>query len=64
LGERMKVIVVEVARTSRMMLKSAVERLSHECLIAAEGTEAWDVFRSQGADVFISDWLMPGIEGA
>jgi diguanylate cyclase (GGDEF)-like protein len=59
----MKVMVVEDGRTTRMMLKSAVERLGHECLTACDGTEAWELFRSQGADVIISDWLMPGIEG-
>jgi len=45
------------------MLKSAVERLGHECLTAADGNEAWDLYRAEGADVIISDWLMPGIEG-
>jgi diguanylate cyclase (GGDEF)-like protein len=59
----MKVMVVEDGRTTRMMLKSAVERLGHECLTASDGIEAWELFRSQGADVIISDWLMPGIEG-
>jgi two-component system cell cycle response regulator len=59
----MKVLVVEDGRTTRMMLKSAVERLGHECLTAADGTEAWDLFLAEGADVIISDWLMPGIEG-
>jgi diguanylate cyclase (GGDEF)-like protein len=59
----MKVLVVEDGRTTRMMLKSAVERLGHECLTAADGTEAWDLFRAEGADVIISDWLMPGMEG-
>jgi len=59
----MKVLVVEDGRTTRMMLRSAVEGLGHECLTAADGTEAWELFRSQGADVIISDWLMPGIEG-
>jgi diguanylate cyclase (GGDEF)-like protein len=46
-----------------MMLRSAVEGLGHECLTAADGSEAWELFRAQGADVIISDWLMPGIEG-
>jgi diguanylate cyclase (GGDEF)-like protein len=59
----MKVMVVEDGRTTRMMLKSAVERLGHDCLTAADGTEAWELFRAEGADVIISDWLMPGIEG-
>src|SRR5258708_18485661 len=59
----MKVLVVEDGRTTRMMLKSAVERLGHECLTAADGSEAWEIFRAVGPDVIISDWLMPGIEG-
>ena len=59
----MKVLVVEDGRTTRMMLRAAVEGLGHECLTAADGTEAWELFRAQGADVIISDWLMPGIEG-
>ena len=59
----MKVLVVEDGRTTRMMLRSAVETLGHECLTAADGSEAWEIFRAQGADVIISDWLMPGIEG-
>ncbi|HLZ31707.1 MAG TPA: diguanylate cyclase [Chloroflexota bacterium] len=59
----MKVMVVEDGRTTRMMLKSAVEHLGHECLTAADGGEAWELFRAEGADVIISDWLMPGIEG-
>ena len=59
----MKVLVVEDGRTTRMMLRSAVEGLGHECLTAADGSEAWELFREEGADVIISDWLMPGIEG-
>jgi diguanylate cyclase (GGDEF)-like protein len=63
MGITMKVLVVEDGRTTRMMLKAAVERLGHQCLTAADGTEAWELFRAEGADVIISDWLMPGIEG-
>jgi diguanylate cyclase (GGDEF)-like protein len=32
-------------------------------LTAADGIEAWELFRAQGCDVIISDWLMPGMEG-
>src|ERR671922_1960796 len=59
----MRVLVVEDVRTTRMMLRAAVETLGHECLTAADGSEAWELFRQEGADVIISDWLMPGIEG-
>ena len=46
----MKVLVVEDGRTTRMMLRSAVESLGHECLTAADGSEAWELFRDD-ADV-------------
>jgi diguanylate cyclase (GGDEF)-like protein len=59
----MKVLVVDDGRTTRMMLKSSVEHLGHECVTAADGTEAWDLFLAEGPDVIISDWLMPGIQG-
>src|SRR5919206_4467119 len=59
----MKVLVVEDGRTTRMILRAAVEKLGHGCLTAADGAEAWEVFRREGADVIISDWLMPGMEG-
>ena len=59
----MKVLVVEDGRTTRMMLRAAVEGLGHQCLTAADGSEAWELYRREGADVIISDWLMPGIEG-
>jgi diguanylate cyclase (GGDEF)-like protein len=59
----MKVLVVEDGRTTRLMLRTAVEKLGHTCLTAADGSEAWEVFRREGADVIISDWLMPGVEG-
>src|ERR1041384_5422652 len=32
-------------------------------VLIAEGEEAWRLFTDQGADVIISDWLMPRMEG-
>ena len=43
----MKVLVVEDGRTTRMMLRAAVEGLGHECLTAADGSEAWELFRTR-----------------
>ena len=38
--------------------------MDNECLVAADGDEAWRVFQASGADVIIiSDRLMPGLDG-
>lgn len=37
--------------------------MDHERLVAADGDEAWRVFQESGADVIISDRLMPGLDG-
>jgi DNA-binding response OmpR family regulator len=37
--------------------------LGHECLAAADGAQAWQIYTNVGADVIISDWMMPGVDG-
>jgi non-specific serine/threonine protein kinase len=58
-----RVLIAEDSDIERMVLQEAVEGLGHECVTAADGTQAWDIFQRSGADVLISDWRMPGIEG-
>ena len=60
----MKVLVAEDDAVSRAIARKNVEKLGHECLVAEDGLEAWEVY--QGApdvEVIVSDWMMPGIEG-
>lgn len=60
----MKILVAEDDTVSRTILRRAVEKLGHECLAAADGGEAWEVFRATpGVDVVISDWMMPDVDG-
>ncbi len=59
----MKVLVADDDPVTRVVLERAVERLGHDCRAAADGLEAWNTFRRWGADVIISDWMMPGLEG-
>jgi len=58
-----RVLIAEDGIAARLILEQAVLSLGHECLVAADGTEAWGLFQAQGADVVISDWGMPGIDG-
>lgn len=59
----MRILIAEDSALTRSILRYAVEGGGHECLVAHDGTEAWRLFQESGADVVISDWMMPGIEG-
>jgi two-component system, cell cycle response regulator len=59
----MRILIAEDDGVSRLVLRQAVQKLGHECLAAADGLEAWDLFRRTDCDVVISDWMMPGLDG-
>jgi diguanylate cyclase (GGDEF)-like protein len=59
----MRVLVADDEPTSRLLAKRAVERLGHECAVAADGTAAWQLLQEHPVDVLITDWMMPGIDG-
>jgi two-component system chemotaxis response regulator CheY len=37
--------------------------LGHECLAAEDGSSAWQLLSSEGIDVLLTDWMMPGLDG-
>jgi diguanylate cyclase (GGDEF)-like protein len=59
----MKVLIADDSPTPRLLLKRELERLGHECIIAEDGLQAWELFQGSGVDAVISDWMMPGIDG-
>lgn len=59
----MKVLIAEDNALERQLLQWAVESLGHECTATADGREAWRLYQEHGADVVISDWLMPSMDG-
>ena len=59
----MRVLVAEDSAMGRRMLERAVRMLGYECLSAEDGAQAWDLFQVVGADVIVSDWVMPGLAG-
>jgi two-component system chemotaxis response regulator CheY len=59
----MRVLVVDDEPGTRLLVATAVERLGHACLQAADGEEAWRRFQEQPPDVVITDWAMPGLDG-
>jgi two-component system cell cycle response regulator len=61
--ERLEVLVVDDDPVSRNALSCAVVALGHPCRSVGSGIDALAAHREQRADVIISDWTMPGIDG-
>jgi phosphoserine phosphatase RsbU/P len=61
----MKILIAEDDRVSRRLLQRTLEGWGHEVVAAADGTEAWDLFKDHRDDFqfVISDWEMPGMDG-
>lgn len=59
----MRVLIVEDDAVSRTILERSVTKLGHECVVAANGAEAWERFRTSDVKVVISDWMMPEMDG-
>ena len=59
----MRVLAVDDDPMTLMIVSGVVEAAGYECLTANDGDMAWDLLRSSGAEVVISDWRMPGMDG-
>ncbi|WP_347108289.1 diguanylate cyclase [Paenarthrobacter sp. S56] len=59
----MKVLIADDDQISRMITKAAVEQAGHECLVAVDGDEAWDLFQVHQPGAVVTDLMMPGMNG-
>ena len=59
----MKILVAEDDNIARLVLESALRKLGHETVSAADGDEAWSLFCASPVRVIVSDWMMPGTDG-
>lgn len=60
----MKVLVVDDFETMRKIIKNVLKQINLEDVLEAEnGKQALNVLKSQGADLIISDWIMPEMTG-
>jgi two-component system chemotaxis response regulator CheY len=58
-----RILIADDDPTSRLLLKAMVSKLGHECVVAEDGSSAWEVLASGGIDVLLTDWMMPGVDG-
>ena len=59
----MKVLVADDDPGSLLVARAAVEGSGHDCLVAADGDEAWETYLEHQPDVVVTDWMMPGMDG-
>ena len=59
----LNVLVAEDDGASRAALQKAVRILGHACRAAQDGLDAWQMHREEPADVILSDWRMPRVNG-
>jgi DNA-binding response OmpR family regulator len=57
------ILVMDDDEQVRAMLRQALEREGYEVLDAPDGKEGMRLFREQGADLIITDLIMPEKEG-
>jgi diguanylate cyclase (GGDEF)-like protein len=61
--EPLKVLIADDEPESRQGLEMAVRSLGHDCAIARDGLEAWEMFQAARPDVVLADWNMPKLDG-
>lgn len=59
----MQILVAEDSHVSQLVVKTCVQKLGHEVILAADGAEAWDLFQGTPVRLIISDWMMPQMDG-
>ncbi|MEW1808468.1 diguanylate cyclase [Pseudarthrobacter sp. NPDC080039] len=59
----MRVLVVDDDPGSLLVARAAVEQSGHECITAADGDTAWELYRSHQPHVVVTDLKMPGMDG-
>jgi two-component system chemotaxis response regulator CheY len=63
LPESLDVLVVDDDDDVRIGLSNALRDLGHVCRAAKDGVEALEMLADAGADVVVSDWQMPRMDG-
>jgi CheY-like chemotaxis protein len=58
-----RILIVDDEEDVRIALKQVLERAGYEVSVAATGNEGLDVMMREGADLVITDVIMPGVDG-
>ena len=59
----MRVLIAEDDKTTRIRIKSNLEKIGHGVVAAQDGVEAWELFQDGQFSIVITDWMMPKMNG-
>jgi len=59
----MKILIVDDELVSRKKMDLLVSTLGHEPLVANDGMEAWEIWKTERPRMVITDWMMPRMDG-
>jgi len=62
-ADAMTVLVADDDEGSLLVAKAAVEKSGHKCIVATDGTAAWELHQELRPQVVVSDLMMPGLNG-
>jgi phosphoserine phosphatase RsbU/P len=57
------ILLVDDEKLARMVTRRRLERLGHRIIEAEDGKQALAMLEENGADLIISDWMMPEMDG-
>ena len=58
-----KIIVIDDEEDIRNVLQQVLERAGYDVLVAESGREGLELLQKEGADLVITDVIMPGMDG-
>jgi CheY-like chemotaxis protein len=58
-----KIIVIDDEEDIRTVLKQVLERAGYDVAVAESGREGLEMLQKEGADLVITDVIMPGMDG-
>ena len=63
MSERKRILAVDDETHMRRLLEIMLRQAGYQALLAADGREALEILRREGADLVVSDLNMPGMDG-
>ncbi len=58
-----RILVIDDEEPVRLLLRKMLEQAGHEVDVASGGSSGIELYRQRGADIVITDILMPGMDG-
>jgi len=58
-----RILIAEDDPDVRTLVLDVIKDLGHATACASNGADAWRMFSERGADVVVSDWMMPRMDG-